>query len=136
MVNVTFQTGSEQVSVLGSVIYGTDFYTRRLNQFSLELADGEDAVYDAGPNVVMGTLMMKGIDYSEGLDFETWLKEELIFQKNKFSIQGISGVNLGKGLGEGISDARFTGGKSTQSVLQLVAPGKFNLTFPYKFIDS
>lgn len=135
MATVTFTelSTSQAVSITGSIIYGTDYYVKRLNQFSLEISDGNDVVYDAGPNIVIGTLMMKGISYQEGLDFEDWLENNLIFQKNLFSIGGIQGVNLGNGLNTGISGARYTGGRTTEGVLKPVAPGTFNLNFPYKF---
>jgi hypothetical protein len=125
--------GSSPFTLTGSIIYGTESSAKRLNQFKLSLSDGSDIVYDGGPTIKECILRMKGVDYDNGLGFETFLEDVLVFEKNTFSVSAVTGVNLGAGVNTAITNARYTGGKSSKGVCQPVAPGTFNISFPYKF---
>lgn len=137
MAQLIFDQESGSVTINGSIVYGTYFYTDRLNQFELPLADGSDVVYDGGPNIRRCLLVMKGISYDAGIAFEDWLKTKAVFALNDFAIISVTdGVDLGAGKGENILEAYYAGKQSTKDVLKLVAPGTWDLTFPYKFIES
>ena len=136
MISITFTQGANAVIISASVVYGTDYYDKRLNQFELPTADGTDVVYDNGPIMCHGTLVMKGISYTDGNALRTWLKTYAIFAYNTFTISAISCVDLGKGKNIAITSVRWDGGQNTQGAFQLVAPGNYDITFPYRFLRS
>lgn len=116
----------------GNIVYGTDHYFKRLNQLKLECSDGSDLVYDGGPTKGYGSLIVKRISYSDGINIETWVKSTIYYQKYTFSISAITNVNLGNGKNTPITGARFLK-NSTEGLLEFVAPGMYNLTFDYSF---
>lgn len=138
MAQITLDQNSNQINLVGSVVYGTEFYTERLNQFELPTADGSQVVYDgAGPNKRICLLAMKGLSYATGLVLENWIKTKIVFALNTFSMIPVtSGVDLGAGKGSTIQGARYRGANSTKGILELVAPGTWDLKFPYYFIEN
>lgn len=136
---VVFTAASGAVTVTGNVVYGTDFFDRRLNQFELLTADGGDIVYDNGPLVANCTLIIKGVSYTDGDAFRTWCKTKIIFAANKFKMSAVAGVDLGMGKNTAVQTsggsyiARYNGGQDLNGVLEYVAPDQFNITFPYRF---
>ena len=47
-------TPTTYIDIVGNIIYGTDYYDKRLNQYEQTTVDGVDRVYDGGPLRCMG----------------------------------------------------------------------------------
>ena len=133
---MTFTQGANIVTVSAAVVYGTDWSDNRLNQFELLTADGVDVVYDDGPTQAHGVLVMKGLSYTDGDALRTWLKTKAIYALNTFSISALANTDLGKGKNTIITSARWDGGQSTSGAFSLVAPGNYDVNFPYRFLRS
>lgn len=135
-VSITFDTlavGGDITLVTPTVVYGTNFSDGRYNQTSNRTADGTLVTYDTGLSVVTGEILMKGVTYTEGDAFRTWLHEEAIFALTSFTITPPSGLDLGKGEGVAIADCNFVG-QHDKGIFKLVVPGHFKIKFPYTFV--
>ena len=149
-VSITFtQTsgGSAAETITAAIIYGTSFSFRRLNHFEMRTADGGTVTYDAGPTEVTGVIRMKDVSAAHGDGLRDWIENDIVFTSETFKIEGtdanggIPNVNLGLGFGYEISttggateDAYFNGGQNLEGVFEYVAPGKYNIALPYRFI--
>ena len=87
--------GTVGTYLTGKLVYGTNFYIKRMNHFILPIVDGTEKVYDAGPKKVYGNILMKDISVSNKNTFLTWLTDTIVFSKNRFDISGLSNVNWG-----------------------------------------
>jgi hypothetical protein len=133
MVTLTFTQGANAVSIAASVVFGTDFWDERANQQELETADCTDVVYDNGPTVCHGVIVMKGVSYANGDSLRAWLRTYAIFAYNTFTISAVANLNLGNGVNTAITSARYDKGQSLAGVFEFVAPGVFDITFPFRF---
>jgi hypothetical protein len=133
---VTLTQGANAVNVIGTVVYGTDFYDDRLNQSELKTADGTDVVYDGGPTVCHGVLVFKGVSYTSGENLRTWLRTYAIWAYNTFTISALADADFGNGKNTAVTTARYDGGQSLKGVFDLQAPGQYNIKLPYRFIRS
>lgn len=113
--------------------FGSQFHLMRLNQETKITADGGHVTYDNGPNVLIGNIMVKNILKSEADTLRTFIKDTAIFQKVSFTINisTLTNTDLGEGSGTNITNAFFDGGTDLNGVFELIAPGTFNLNFPY-----
>lgn len=135
-ISITFNTGSSSITLTTpTVVYGTDFFDNRYNQTSIRTCDGELITYGTGLSIVNGEIVMKGVDWTEGDNFRTWLHNEAVFSMNKFTITPPSQLDLGKGKGRSITSVNFVG-EDDKGVFKLVVPGVFNITFPYTFVRT
>lgn len=134
MSTITFtqtDNGSAVVTITGKIVYGTDFYYKRLNHFRLDIVDGSEKVYDSGPTKIYGILLMKDISITDKNNFLSWLRLNVILDKNRFTISAIANLNLGKGINTAVTNCRFNGGNETKDVLEFMPPGKYNMTLKY-----
>ena len=122
--------GTAGTYLTGKLVYGTNFYIKRMNHFILPIVDGTEKVYDAGPKKVYGNILMKDISVSNKNTFLTWLTDTIVFSKNRFDISGLSNVNWGVGINSTLQNCRFTQ-SDTKDVFELLAPGKYTINFPY-----
>lgn len=139
MTTVTFtQTsgGSASVSISGKIVYGTDYYVKRLNHHILSIVDGSDKVYDAGPSKIYGTVLMKDISIDDRDDFLDWLQDDVILDTNKFTIGAIANINWGLGQNTAVTNCRYSGGNTTEDVFEFMPPGKYTLNFKYMAVIS
>lgn len=136
MSSITFTQGANVCTVDASVVYGTDFWDRRLNQFSLRTADGGTTVVDNGPTEVHGTLVLKNMSYTDGNNLRTWLRTYALFEKNTFTISAITAVDLGLGKNTQLTLVRYDGGNTDEGVFKYIAPGFYDATIPYRFLRS
>ena len=136
MKSLTFLQGANAVIISAATVYGTDWWDDRLNQFELPTANGTDVVYDNGPIMCHGMLVMKGVSYTDGNNLRTWLKTYAIYALNTFSISQLANTDLGKGKNTALTVVRWDGGQSTSGVFNLVAPGNYDINFPYRFLRS
>ena len=137
MPTITFNTGSASVSVTGKTVYGTKYNDKRYAQSSLETAEGTIVANDNnGINVIVGVIVIKDIDYTEGEALRTWLHDEAIFAMNSFSI---TSDNSESDLGEG-KDVALTGvnfdGNSDKGVFKHRAPDRYDIKFPYTVVRT
>ena len=91
-------------------------------------------MYDAGPNKVFGTIVAKGLNYTDGRAWYNWVKDSILFSYSRFSIGAIANLDLGKGKSTAITNVRYNGGNNLADVFRFVAPGQFDVSFPYKFL--
>lgn len=136
MVDLVLTQGENVVTVPGNIVYGTEWYDKRLNQYAMETADGGDIVYDGGPTLVYGVILMKNVSYTDGELLRSWIRTYAIFQKNTFTISAITGLDLGNGKGVAITGARYNGSNDMKGVLAYEAPGIYSVNFPYKYKRS
>lgn len=124
-------------TVIGSVTinrnpaYGTTWAASRINQVSVETADGGFAVYDAGVKIIRGVLVLNAVDKTEGDSLRTYLEDTAIFQKNTFTIDPPANTDLGAGAGTAIT-VNFDGGQSLDGVFELVPPALYNIRIPWR----
>jgi len=76
---------------------------------------------------------MKNVSYAYGQALLHWLKDHVIFSKYAFTIAAITNVDLGKGKNTQITVCNWDGERSTKGLLEYVAPGNYNVKFPYRF---
>ena len=136
MVSVVFTAASGSVTVDGHIVYESEYDIERLNQYSLLLPDGTDLVYDNGINKVYGTLVIKGVSKEQGLAFESWVREKIVWQLHGFTISAVADFNLGNGFGFGATNVRYDGGTKMSKILKYISPGEYELRFPYKFVGA
>jgi len=137
-ISITFNTGLSGGSitlVTPTVVYGTDYYDEVFNQNSLRTADGELITYGNITKVVNGVILMKGVSFTEGDNFRTWLREKAIFAQNKFTITPPTELDLGRGKGNSIAFCNFVG-TNTKGVFKYEVPGVFKINFPYTFLNT
>jgi hypothetical protein len=114
-----------------NVVYGTEWWNTRLNQWEQKASDGTDIVTDSGPTKIKGVLMLKNVSKALGDALRTWIVTKAIFAKNPIRISPPVGVDIGAG-DAGILTCRYDGGPTVDKVLTLVAPGNYNVKFPYR----
>lgn len=134
MADVTFTCGEATFVLTGSIIYGTDFVPVRCNHQTVETADGALKAYDFGPTVIKGSLLMKGISKVNGTAFRSFIEYTLFYGLNAFSIDALVNQDLGSGPNTALTGVKYDGGRTLEGVLTLVAPGTFNINFPYRFV--
>lgn len=131
------ENGSAVVTPECNIVFGTEWYDTNINQFELEAVDGTDIIYSAGgPLKVHGLMLLKNLSYSDGLELLEWIRDDLDFAYNRFTISAVTNTDLGLGKNTAITNARWDGGSSLRDVFEYVAPGIFNVKFPYRFIRS
>jgi hypothetical protein len=124
---------SPSFTLEGTIVYGTGYNVKRINQSRRETIDGGDLVFDSGPNIGYGTIILKNVSYENGELFRSYLRNNLNFMRTLFTITPPTGLNLGNGRGIMISYCRLL--KSTDDgIFDFVAPGVYNITLEYKFI--
>jgi hypothetical protein len=133
---VTFTYNTTSVTLTGKIIYGTEWWDERRNFFEVETSNGNDVVYNGGPDKCFGVLMMKDVSREEGDAFYTWLKDSVNLSSSPFTIGAVAGVNLGNGINTSLSNVRFAGGRTLQGLLTPVPPFNYEVKFPYKFLRS
>ena len=121
------------VDINCSVVYGTDFYDDRLNHYHLETADGTDITYDVGPTKTHGVIVMKNVSPSDKGFLYDFILGEIVFSLRPFNVVAIAGIDLGVGVGVGLTNCLWDGGNTTKGVFTSLAPGIFTVNFPYKF---
>jgi len=131
--SVVFGQGGSAVTITKNPVYPLNWYFKRYNQYAVETADAGFVVYDNGPNLIFGTLIIRNVAKSEGDDLRDYLKDTAVFQQTSFLITPESGgdTNLGKGDGAVIG-VYYNGGPDLDGVFTLVSPGYYTITLPYR----
>lgn len=120
------------VTIARNPFHPLDWYPVRFNQSSVECADAARAVYDNGPTVIKGTIILKGVLKSEGDALRTYLTGTAIFEKNSFTITPPANTNLGAGDGVALTSAYYDGGPTLEGVFTLTGGGLYDIAFPYR----
>ena len=112
---------------------GTVWNVRRINQSTVQLADGSWVTYDNGANILMGTIQLKNVSGAQAESFRTWLISTAVFEKNSFTITPPANTDLGSGDGVAITTAFYDGGPTTDGVLFFAGNSNtYDITFPFK----
>ena len=122
---------SSPLTITANIVYGTDWWYERLNQWEQRTADGTDVVTDAGPNKIRGVLILKNISKAHGDSLRTWLYNTAIFAKNPIRITPPAGVDLGGGDATALV-CRLDMGQNIKGCLELVPPGNYNAKINYR----
>ena len=124
-----------RVTITKNPAYGTRFWSVRLNQYGVDTADGKRSVYDNGPTIVKGVLILRNVSKTEGDSLRTWLigtsTVQAKFGAQTFDITPPSATDLGKGAGTAIT-VYYDGEEDIDGVLDFHAPGQYDITFPYR----
>jgi hypothetical protein len=134
MINVSFTYGTT-CTISASVVYGTDWWDERINQISLQTADGGLVTFDSGVTVCHGILVMKGVSYTHGESLKTFIKDNIIFSKYAFTIGAVVNLDLGNGKNVAVT-ANVDSDPSTKDMFSFVAPGNYDVKIPYRFRRS
>jgi len=137
MTTLTFtqtENGSEVATPDCSVVFGTEWSDKILNQFELDTVDGGTVVYSAGPNKCTGLILLKNLSYADGLELYEWIRDDIDCAKSRFTIAAVANLNLGKGKNTAITNARWAGGPDLKGYFEFVPPGFYNVKFPYTFV--
>lgn len=128
---MSIQIGS--VTLNRNPAYPLNWFTKRFNQDKVETADGGWVAYDNGPNVILGSVLIKNVARSEAESLRTYLRDTAKFQLNSFTITPKAGgeTDLGKGQGNPIQ-AFYDGGPDFSGVFQLRAPDLYDIQLPYR----
>jgi len=127
--------GSTAVAVSCNIVYGSDFWDETLNQEELLTVDGVDVVQDSGgPIITHGVLMLKNLSYADGIALMGWLRSNIKFAYNRFSISAVTNTDLGKGKNTIVTNCRYDGGQTMNGIFSFTAPGIFSVNFPYRFV--
>jgi len=111
--------------------FGTQFWSVRFNQYKVETADGGWVVYDNGPTLIEGILLLKNVSKTESDDLRTFLTGTAVYQKTSFIITPPSATDLGKGDGAAIT-VFYSGGPDLQGVFNFIPPGRNDIKIPYR----
>ena len=136
MVDTVFDLGGSgnSVTVTGQVVYGTIFEDERWGQHSLRVGDGSLVTYDnAGINVVNGEIRIKAVEYANGEELRTWIREKAVYKLNQFTITTPSGVDLGNGKGNSLLNVNYDK-FDMKGIFKFKAPGLYDIIFPYTFV--
>lgn len=120
------------VTISRNPVYPLDVYPERYNQIKLDMADAAIKVYDNGPTVIHGKIILKGVLKSEGDALRTYLTDTAIFQKSTFTITPPSNTDVGAGDGAALSNCSYDGGADLKGIFVLVPPGRYDIEFPYR----
>jgi hypothetical protein len=132
MVTVTLTQGANVVNIVGSLGFGSQFYHIPINHLKVDLSDGTDIVYFGGITRIVGNIELKGVSYSQGNALRNWIINYASYQENTFTISAIVNVDLGRGLNTALTLVKF-GKTDLEGVFEYIAPGMFNINFPYYF---
>ena len=137
--------GSTNCNVTCKVVFGTDWYDRRLNHYAVQTVDGSFTSFDLGPTMVYGTIVMKDVSVTDASSLRTFIKDTIVFTKRSFSISQFSsgstpfatglGVDLGLNPGVTITSVKYIK-TDTEGVFNFVAPGKYDVNFPIVYRRS
>jgi len=111
--------------------FGTQFWSVQFNQYKVETADAGWVVYNNGPKLIRGNLILKNVDKSESDLLRTFLTDTAVFQKNSFIITPPAATDLGKGDGNAIT-VFYTGGADLAGVFTFIPPGRNDIQIPYR----
>ncbi|MHA1790274.1 MAG: hypothetical protein ACTSXT_13760 [Candidatus Helarchaeota archaeon] len=122
----------------GIISYKTHYYDTPLNQINIQTLDGGFHTYGNSLQQVNGELEIRGVDYTQGDHFKTWLRDKLIFQGYYLGIEIPVGVDLGKGdhISIVFADKCKMIEKDGDGVAKLVPPKMFNIKFNFKYTRS
>jgi len=113
----------------GSISYGTEYFHKRIGQFSTTAMSGAEYMYDSGFTKISGILMVRAVSKAEGLALRTWIKDVIKFRLNTFAIF-IPGIDVGGGTSATLNGCRLAESDS-QGVLKAVPPDNFDVRLEY-----
>ena len=132
--DVPSMTGGS-IDLVGNVVYGTDYYDKRINQITQRTLDGALLTYDSGTNICFGTLKMENLTKSNGQDLKAWIRDKAVFSLNSFTITPPSGVDLGLGEGIAVAGVKLLA-TDYKDMLTFKAPARWSLVMNYQFVRS
>jgi hypothetical protein len=119
-----------------NVVFGTGFFDKRLNHYSVRTTDGERHTSDLGPTLCVINILAKNISTAQKEALDEWMHNIIVYTKLPFSIyqfksSGVtfstgSGVDLGLGVGVTITGVRYTK-DNTEGVFSLDPPDRWSL---------
>jgi len=135
-VSISFTYSTTTVTINKNPSYMSNWKVSRLNQYAQETVDGVLKVYDGGPNIVVGEIVLQNVVKSEGDALRNFLKDTVTFQLLQFTITPTppSITDIGGGAGTALTTCNYGGGQSLEGVFEFIPPGKYNIRLPYRKI--
>lgn len=121
------------VTISRNPVYPLNWYPKRFNQYTRDVADGDQITYDNGPNVIYGILTIRNVSRTEGDALRTYLSGTAIFGKTSFLITPQAGgnTNLGRGTATAIG-VFLNNGNTLDGIFTLVVPDLYTIVLPYR----
>ena len=131
---IIFNQSGNIVTIDGVVVYGSDFWDKKKNQFSERNLSGTDITYSIDDTVCEGILIIKDVSYLFAQSLKFWLRDKAVFKENTFTIAtNHADINLGSGKGVTITGVNFIK-EDDKGVFNYEKPGIYTVKFPYRFI--
>lgn len=138
-----FQITPDTYDVQCKVVYGTDWYDKRLNHTFARTSDGTLQSWDVGPTLCRCTIVMKDVSSAHATIVRNVIKTYCDFSGTDFNLIQLTdslasfpsgqGVDLGNGVGTTLTDVNFAF-SSTEGIFRLVPPGNYDITLPIEFV--
>jgi hypothetical protein len=128
LVNRSTNVVMETTTIEADVIYGTDFYTKALNQIMVTSLDGRTQVYSDGVIKTFVKLKMKNVSKAHSDNLRHLLRH---IMEHPFNISAVTNVNLGAGEGQAVNKAELH--NPELSGFQLMSPGFYNIELEFRF---
>jgi len=119
------------VTINKNPVYATTWHKERMNQKSRLTSDGTVRTYDSGPILIVGIIELRNVIKSEGDSLRTYITDTAIYRLNSFTITPPAATDLGSGDGVALTTCYYNGAQSLSGVFDYIAPGKYNISFPY-----
>lgn len=129
--SISFIKDAVTVTISKNPSFGSEFYFDRKNQSIEETVDGTLRVYDAGPTILMGNIILKYVSKTEGDALISFIKSTIVFSKETFTIDPPAGTDLGGGAGIDIQSCNLVE-TSIKGMFEYISPGVYNINIPYR----
>ena len=119
------------VTITRNPSYGKSWWNSRPGQDKIITADGGHVVYDSGFNELKGVIVLNNVSKAEGDSLRTYITGTAVYEQNSFTITPPANTDIGGGVGTALTSCYFDGGSDLDGVFEFVAPGSYNIQFPY-----
>lgn len=130
--SVLFEVGADSCTITKNPSFGKNWWHERYNQYVIDTADGGRKIYDNGPDVLKGEIVLRNVSKAEGDALRTFLETKAIYGKNAIDITPPTNTDIGAGAGTKLSSAYFDGPNTLEGVLSYHEPGLYDIVIPYR----
>jgi len=111
-------------------------HPERLNYIALDAASGDRLVFSDGPTRVNASIVWKAISHEKAKEYEMFLFSRAKLGINRFIITCPEYIDFGKGKGEQIADAFYSGPAYLKDIIvpRDDAGLFFDIELPYMFV--
>ena len=133
--SISFTSGAITVTINRGIEHTSQFWKRRLNQFTQTSSDGSLITFDNSITVLEGIINIRFITSADATSLRDFITNTIRFSRNTLTITPESYDDLGEGDGVALTSVNYNGGISTDGIIEPFGKaGKFNVKFPYRKI--